>query len=933
MNSKTLRTSSSVPAGFHSSKSPLRDTRPTLSTSASFEALRAAEIAFGQLHGRPAADQHFQGSQQPLSEDGKFSRIQSIRFAGPLAQTHGNVAITRNSVARPPQKSMSNSSDARMSDLEDLSENPEYVEHRVSSQPSSYRKLHKARSMLNPGASISSEQTRLFSKARGHSKGDSLASSISFDRSSGTTARQMRRSWSFLRGASEVLSVRVPSLVKNDEAVALARDRYLQDLHAQRIREQAERAQPRRVRRAAKVFRHSVRSSQGSSDPGKSLLSSEQSSPQNLGGKARAASNVFKRVVKRMLGRPRNEEESVPVQHLPASRPHYGDASDTTMPFSSTPPTPPTPSPEVGLLRRVGSQETVLCSPEQSLFGDVPPRSIRSVASEDNLSNQRSRVTSWTTSTPTNTIILPRHTERKRLSVIREDGGPNQLSIAHLRPKHDLPYAAFHQPAKFDHDDPAAALRIYSALQREIDQGRALQVDEADVQEVRADNESVIGNPFLSPTTSESPPLSSRAVTNAHDAAFEYAGPHPDSLIGLASEDSSHQAAWGMPDHSRGLGRRPRLVSKDETTPQRIADAHEDRLVVVKRPLRESSSGFFPRDVRIERQAPSPFKLATQVLRPTEPGDSNFSDDQEAHVHADQGLGYEQVRIGSAAISESVYSRTSGGRTPRLQSSSSSIIKRPAQDTQDKINLPTQETTIRRTNSSDSSVSVERSSSESSGQWKRYRALDVARGLHGNFGLDGIYNALPVGRRGHVREPAQFDEEDITIGKVPSTRTSIRQQTAITLARRQRSSTVESVSSDARIGSSSNLKLWRSSKASPQNHKENRPSPSTSVQSTKTITPLRNSSRQVTRLQRLRHITSRPRISARDLRFHQHQAASDETDSGSKGLSVADHNRLAMSLSPIQRGRDGGENSSGQESERSEIRMASEASVNGHAFL
>lgn len=922
-----LRASSSVPSGlhklWHTNDQSVQELLYANSSQppdvAYLQALKAAELAFERANGRTNAVLSGQNSSPARSkallssEPTGIKRVESIRFAGPSAQKNRNQSIRRNQIAKSQEMVLSDNDDQNTSTFESFSENPEYIEENVASQPSSYRKLHKARSMFNPGAASFTQPSLGRSRVRGHSKRSSVHSSGSLDQASLLSGSRLRRSFSFLHGAPERLYVKTDDHSRNDAAVELARDRFLQDLHLQRIKEQSSLEQPRRTNRAQRVFRRTVRSSQNSSETTMPSAQADIAKMQALGQKARTASHAFKRIIRKMLGRAQSEESTLPVQHLSASRTHYGQAEGDTVSQRYQ----ATPSPDIGLLRRVGSRETVQRSPSGSVQGDIASKSIRSVVSDDNLSNQRSRVTSWTTSTPANTVIMPQQPERKRLYVIREDGGPHEPSSStQILSENGPSYSAFRQPANFDHADPAAARRIFSALQREI----------GNVGRVQAIEDHLSEAEMLHVRQATTPPsrLIPQQLLWSSDrdekrTIKDYPGPivHLDlppkpSPMALDSETVIH-VGTGSPSPNRQEG----FHSDRRMTPQQIAQLNEDRLATGKRPLGESRSGFFPRDTRLVIQRPNPYRLATQECRS---GNAGISDD----VANSENDTFERIRVGSATLSESVYSRTSGGRSPEPGSSSSSIIKHPRPEGQASVHGSSQDP-VTIDHLPNNSPASSRSSNSSSGRWRHWRAIDVARGHHGGVGEDGIYNALPIGKSGHRREYAQIDKEDVTIGKAYNSRVLSRQSTGI--SRHKQTSRFVAGGFKADLHPDTKHAEWP--RPTIRNQKENRPAVIidgakgvfSSQDARKTAKPAvsvipqspgpsrgllapsgnevsdssssvkgRSSPQRFERLQRLQHLTSRSQIGLRD--FDHQRTADVEEEPTNSSLDLASNSLL-----------------------------------------
>lgn len=82
--------------------------------------------------------------------------------------------------------------------------------------------------------------------------------------------------------------------------------------------------------------------------------------------------------------------------------------------------------------------------------------------------SSKSRVTSWTNTTPSGSLREPNMIERKRLSVIQEDGGPHQPSSS--AGTHLGGVSIFRKPVPSPHGQAPDPQRLYSALVRRINQ-------------------------------------------------------------------------------------------------------------------------------------------------------------------------------------------------------------------------------------------------------------------------------------------------------------------------------------------------------------------------------------------------------------------------------------------------------------------------------
>ena len=215
---------------------------------------------------------------------------------------------------------------------------------------------------------------------------------------------------------------------------------------------------------------------------------------------------------------------------------------------------------------------------------------------------------------------------------------------------------------------------------------------------------------------------------------------------------------------------------EDGLTPQQIADHNERTERQRKRPLREVKSAFFPPSTHFQSTETSPYRRATLASANEDSGVDVDPEPAQVKVR-DMTLRSHTSKTGrrlpSGTGSESTYSRSSSGRTPRpygsafcLSKSESNgepgtaviITSRPAYFD------PTIAPSIRR-----------RHSSAKSSEWKGWMASQVAHlEDHATDEIE-VYDAYPVRESYHRRENAQLDGDD----------SEIRPRRASDLARKQ----------------------------------------------------------------------------------------------------------------------------------------------------
>ena len=765
------RTPSNASSRLQHSKSVPSVGRPQLKHAKSFntselahrEALTAAELAFERARARYVAANGFEcrsatnaahpalGSYTP-----QLGKKQSVRFTGTNAVKLRELPNTRREVSDYQEPS----------DLKDKSLRPEYVETVVASEPSSYRRLRKAKSMFSPSKPPSDFFTGGTHTSRGHFKHESMRSSDGHNDPPRLPDRRLRRSFSFLRGVTDRLSTANQQDTTNDAAIRIARDQYLRQLEEQRLKEQPSFFDLARKRKSPKGFRRTVRTSSTSSHGTavhSPLPSVNQVKERSIGRKARNVSQTLKRTLKRVFGRSLPDVPKLPEQHLSATKAHYGEISDD----ESERHYPPIPSPDIGLLRRVGSRQSIMRDLTGYNENKALTGSLRSLTTADENSNHQSRVTSWSNSTIANTVDMPQLVERKRLSIIKEDGGPHQpsSSVGRYVDPTDR-YAVFRQPVRLDNAGPAAAQRVYSALQREIhksEQYATLDDNEARTDSSSDQSSSRPPNGTLRRTSSGHISINGQSVTNSQTYGIPLSNPIPFTSSPITTGDEAflrpNQGRFGLQDYGHRY-----IEPVERLTPQQIAHLNELELPSPKKPLREVKSAFFPSESRIERCTTSPYRRA-KYDSSEDPTDAY---NHNAYASPNAWLAYPRimapVRDHSATMSESVYSRTEGEHSPRAIGSSASLPKT------DSSGEPGTAVIITSRLQSPGhfvppSSPWRQASDQSSGEWKKWMASEVSFLENRVPENDGIYNALPIKESGHKRENAQWDGEDVIIGK------------------------------------------------------------------------------------------------------------------------------------------------------------------------
>ena len=758
-------------------------------------ALTAANLAFERANERAMAQEGptGQGTASTADDGGgpKLGRRQSVRFTGPTAIPSRNRSITRREAP-----GYTTADQAYESQLEPQSQN---IEHSISSNgrvlaalaqpigefgendnasaPSSYRKLRKAKSMFSPAKAPSAVFSDGLPNGRRHFHRQSLQSCDTYTEPPREPDPPLRKSYSFLRGVTDQISTSSRHYITTDAAVQLARDQYLSQLEQQRLKEQPSLLGLSSRRKPHKAFRRTVRTSSTNSYGSaiaSPLASVDTPKTKNFGHRARSLSQTIKKKIKRVFKRSSDNENTIPVQQIKASHPHYGDYIWTSDGKEQR--YPPVPEPDAELLLRVNSRESVTYSSPVRAEKDDRPGSIGSAHSDDDESNGKSRVTSWTNSTAANTITMPHTLQKKRLSIIKEDGGPHQPSSSARQYEGTSDgYASFRQPVRQSSlgriNGPIDPKRIFSALQRKIDENNR----KAALDDSESSTDSNSGHRKARPSSRAPRRTSSiRKGAKARSKSLSrLRGESPsDSVIFSPSamesfNDEFYQHGSRSPD--REFKQQDYPQSQNGLTPQQIAEMNERGTPLPKRPLREVKSAFFPPNMHIERSSQSPYRRAMHASGDAEaqsPSRTSIGDRLQLGVPS-SGVA-SQLRNGSVAGSVSIYSRSSDGDTAKATRSSISltlsensggagtaiiITDPPGKDEQSAHPVVTQH---------------RYPSIATSGNWRNFMATQVASLDDFGSRQERIDDVFLVKDSGHRREDAQIDSDEVKIGSVQS---------------------------------------------------------------------------------------------------------------------------------------------------------------------
>ena len=723
---------------------------PHALTAANLAYERASGVVSGNTGSIKAQAWQEPGSSDTSKDQPAPERRQSVRFAGPNARPLMIRSITRREA---PQSSASHESypptipsrtTSYFPNDDSLMAQPgEFGESDMASMQSSYRKLRKAKSMFSPGRASPAVFSGDTLGHKRHFKRHSWQSNTASEEHFGVLTPRLQRSHSFLRGVTDRITSSNRQYATHDAAIQLARDTYLQQLEEQRLKQQPSFLNIGKRRKSKKPFRKTVRSHSTIScgTAVASPLASIEGTKVSIGQKARSLSQTLKQRIQQVFKRSTNDQAPVPAQHLNASHAHYRDY--TKSPNGHINEYPSVPEPDAELVRLVSSRE--------SKQHDVPvyvdkisrPGSIRSVSmhSDEDESNDRSRVTSWTNSTAADTInTIPPMLERKRLSIIKEDGGPYQPSSPSRKYGClDDEHVKVRQSVWQKTADRLEAERVYSALQRKIDE---------DNRKAGFEHESKTGIYAEQHCLQRTMSTPTRTSSRCRGAA--------SAPIALDLETSIE------PTYPRFQQDYTEVLKS--LTPQEIAEMNESGLPPSKRPLREVKSAFFPPRMRIERSSTSPFR---RILK------ARSEDDDSAQARANpdgQPISSSHVNLNtrprneSVAGSESIYSRSPGGHT---MAAVGSFLSLPGSDSSYDAGTaivhrvdPAKHRAFDRP-----LVGRRNSSADLSGTWRRFMADQVASLEKLPPSNEQLYDVFSLREYGHKKEDAQIDGDDVSIGQ------------------------------------------------------------------------------------------------------------------------------------------------------------------------
>lgn len=747
-------------------------------TTARQYALAAASHAFGKANGiQPPATDSSRSHGKTLStteHSEQLSRNPSIRFTGPPANVTGRPNVIRrkavagsNSVETsvdeghshglPSQKPPTEKVQDPLTALPQVDESSR-LEEELASEPSSYRKLRKAKPMFSPRKS----STAMFTDRKmgtNANQGPSISNNrTSLDTRSGEEpTRQMPETSRYTRLGYSYESSDHSEI--QEAAMQMAKDQYARQLEQQRSVEKTSFLEAPPARRPHKPFHKSFRNN----SYGNAIASPNQPvnrlvESKSLGTKARDMSTAIKNKLKRVFRRSSDLPETLPVQQVDSKRAHFHEYIPEIQPafqreYDNV------PAPDTDLLSRVGSREaSVRMTP---LHGGPRSRagSIRSTHSNDIASNVSSRFTSWSQmSTATDTIGTGRTIDKKRLSIIPEVGGPNQPSSLTEQddPVFSTPTIATAGGRRLT--SIIDTKRLYSALIKRIEENKvAARLEEG---------EAVVGHGYGGinfPPPRNTSASTQRTAGTIRVVSQDSQNKGPSSLeVGESSSRKISPVPGNRIDEffaSRRANRNSRpltiemITEATGMTPQQIADHNEGVRPVSKQQLRDVRSSFFPHTSEVNAFKASPYKQA--VGEGT--GASNLPNDHNRDVAK------VTHRSGSGISLTNAYLRSTSNKISNPFDSPISPVSSITSGEPGSAVFITTRSTNPKIGSSPI-TELNSSSTNSSQEWKKWMSSEVSNLEKQATERIKINEAYSSPKVGHQRESAQIHGDDVQVG-------------------------------------------------------------------------------------------------------------------------------------------------------------------------
>ena len=680
-----------------------------------------------------------------------LDRQSSIRFATTTATRKQDIKAksstnTLASCPQPQRYAPSVPSD-QCKDVEtdplEIDEKAMLEQHGYASEPSSYRKLRKAKSMFQPGKlQLASQET---CKPSPKPSATSRYASLGF-----------KRSMSMLRGGGEHLArpFKRSDSQQHDVAIQLARDQFFNDMRTQNLRAKPSFLKLPRRNREQKSFRKSVRS--GTNEDEKNDVDAIASLNKHLAGsqgqlqmssKAMSVSSTFKRF-KNIKNVFRKSSQEIPTQQIDASRPHFRDYVSSSPNIHNR--LEDIPLPDEKVIARSFSREADSVRSFESLGKASGSR--RDTHPSSSANSFKSRVTSWTNSTYTDqtspntmTRTSASAVDKKRLSMIAENGAYTDPSIARPNLPTSPGYDVFRRPLQSIRSGsqlspPVDSHRVYSALMRRIDENHPQSVesfssDRRTMLPIGAyDRPCVISQGHSS--TIKAVSSNEKPVEHIRDQSVT--GKREFSYTSTGSVESTATQIHHKMSHPEEL---------QALTPQEIAHRNESQ-TRAKKTVRETKSAFFPSSNERKPHSPSPFRQAKEARKDLMYGSHGFG--SEASLPNLTTPNRDRLEVASPSI----YSRAA--HSPGYPSGESES----GGDGSPGMATITHQSSKQFHRSQRTQEPVLRDSAEIK-SWASSQMAGLDRASSKTF--QSMQHARPI--IGHHREHAQIDNEDIEIGK------------------------------------------------------------------------------------------------------------------------------------------------------------------------
>jgi hypothetical protein len=681
------------------------------------------------------------------------------------------------------------------------------AEDDIASVPSSYRRLRKSKSMFtnhtaepshkdsgphHPSASTNQLPSPANSRSQAPRSDENIPPQLKTPRSM-TFLRDIRSNFGtvFRTDDTGAATPRTDGVYENKERPSTLRNKSSRFLRP-------------KVPPADRGLRKSMREASN----GTISTFDKTAKDRSLRYKARKVSRGFKHKLKNLFGlaRGHGDEPTVPQQHIEAQRPHiFGldeleDDTEYEVPDLTT-----DEGARSYIISRMPSLHVVPSSQKlRSRQG-----SIESIRGEQQVSDERSRVTSWSNSdTNTTTSVNSGRAERekKRLSVIKENGThvcsssaqfptvfeQASSSTASLRPPPKV------LPVSTSADGP----RIYSALMKRTSQSKQSQASELE-------RKSSVDDFMKAGTVPQrKSSLRPRRLGGSIGSTIRYVAPESESESESSeATKSSHMGDVGRNGSPTATGLRHPLCTATRPTQENLSRPSTSRIYTnakvaehrdsdtkfqltaaesdtpgLGQPLSSRSSAFFGSPTRHLFRTQSPFRRALQDRiqteaneEPKDPPDINpwMRSLSNLPIRRPSLCGSDRdIKI---CYTESVYSTNTDdypARKPSLASPVNDFPGAPA--------IHGEATIFADSSGLTGSSSLPRkqrvSSSSSSVEWKTWLSSNVSKleesttAQTGNDGLKyDLSSAYVTGNR-HVREKAQIaddDEDDLGPGGFP----------------------------------------------------------------------------------------------------------------------------------------------------------------------